>query len=99
MNLADSTSPTQFAIPRSDKDTLKKIDTKRELALKSDKTDVDRQKLDDLNDELGRLDFSHTVRDPQIGKAHAQEDRHEARACSQIRQDGRGPPETGRSER
>jgi predicted ATPase len=47
-----------------DKDTLKKIDTKRELALKPDKTDADRQKLDELNGELGRLDFSHTVRDP-----------------------------------
>lgn len=47
-----------------DKDTLKKIDTKRELALKPDRTDTDRKKLDELNIELGRLDFSHTVRDP-----------------------------------
>ncbi len=47
-----------------DKDTLVKIDTKRELALKPNKTDADRQELDKLNDELGRLDFSHTVRDP-----------------------------------
>jgi len=47
-----------------DKDTLKKIDDKRELALKSDKTDDDRKKLAELNDELGKLDFSHTVRDP-----------------------------------
>lgn len=47
-----------------DKDTLKKIDTKRELAFKPDKTDADRQQLDELNAELGRLDFSHTVRDP-----------------------------------
>lgn len=47
-----------------DKDTLKKIDTKRELALKPNKTDEDRKALEKLNDELGKLDFSHTVRDP-----------------------------------
>lgn len=47
-----------------DKDTLKKIDDKRELAMKPEKTDNDRQKLAQLNDELGKLDFSHTVRDP-----------------------------------
>ena len=47
-----------------DKDTLKKIDDKRELALKQDKTDDDRKKLAELNEELGKLDFSHTVRDP-----------------------------------
>ena len=47
-----------------DKDTLKKIDAKRELALKPDKTDDDRKKLAKWNEELGKLDFSHTVRDP-----------------------------------
>ncbi len=47
-----------------DKDTLKKIDTKRELALKPEKTDEDRKKLEALNNELGKLDFSHAVRDP-----------------------------------
>lgn len=47
-----------------DKDTLKKIDDKRELAMKPEKTDKDRQKLAQLNDELGKLDFSHSVRDP-----------------------------------
>lgn len=47
-----------------DKDTLKKIDDKRELALKPNKTDDDRKELAKLNDELGKLDFSHTVRDP-----------------------------------
>jgi len=36
----------------------------RELALKPDKTDDDRKKLEGLNAELGKLDFSHTVRDP-----------------------------------
>jgi predicted ATPase len=47
-----------------DKETLKKIDNKRELALKRDKTDEDRRKLAEMNEELGKLDFSHTVRDP-----------------------------------
>jgi predicted ATPase len=47
-----------------DKDTLRKIDNKRELALKRNKTDDDRKKLAELNDELGKLDFSHSVRDP-----------------------------------
>jgi predicted ATPase len=47
-----------------DKDTLKKIDDKRELALKENKTDDDRKKLAELNDQLGRLDFSETARDP-----------------------------------
>lgn len=47
-----------------DKETLKKIDDKRELALKPDKTDDDRRMLAELNDELGKLDFSHTIRDP-----------------------------------
>ena len=47
-----------------DKDTLRKIDHKRELALKSNKTDKDRQELERLNRELGNLDFSHAVRDP-----------------------------------
>ncbi len=47
-----------------DRDTLKKIDDKRDLALKSDKTDNDRRKLAELNDELGKLDFTHAVRDP-----------------------------------
>lgn len=47
-----------------DKDTLRKIDDKRELAIKPDKTDNDRRRLSELNDELGKLDFSHSVRDP-----------------------------------
>lgn len=47
-----------------DKDTLKKIDKKREIALKQDKTDDERKELERLNVELGRLDFSRTVRDP-----------------------------------
>jgi ABC-type multidrug transport system ATPase subunit len=47
-----------------DKDTLKKIDTKRELSLKPRKTDDERKDLERLNSELGKLDFSHAVRDP-----------------------------------
>lgn len=47
-----------------DRETLMKIDDKRELALKRDKTDDDRRKLSELNEELGKLDFTHTVRDP-----------------------------------
>jgi predicted ATPase len=47
-----------------DKDTLRKIDDKRELGLKPNKTDDDKKKLAELNDELGKLDFSRTVRDP-----------------------------------
>jgi len=47
-----------------DRDTLKKIDAKRELALKPNKNDNDWKKLEGLNTELGNLDFSHTVRDP-----------------------------------
>jgi len=47
-----------------DKGTLKKIDERRELALKPNKTNGDREKLAEMNEELGKLDFSHTVRDP-----------------------------------
>jgi predicted ATPase len=47
-----------------DRDTLKKIDTKRELASKPNKTNEDRKELEKINNELGKLDFSHTVRDP-----------------------------------
>jgi predicted ATPase len=47
-----------------DKDTLRKIDHKRQLASITDKTDQDRRELAKLNDELGKLDFSHAVRDP-----------------------------------
>jgi hypothetical protein len=47
-----------------DRETLKKIDDKRELALKDNKTDQDRKDLARLNDELGTLDFSNSVRDP-----------------------------------
>jgi predicted ATPase len=47
-----------------DKATLKKLDEKRELALKPDKSDEDRQQLADLNAELGKLDFSQAARDP-----------------------------------
>jgi len=47
-----------------DKETLAKIDQKRELALKERKTDDDRRQLAELNDTLGSLDFSSAARDP-----------------------------------
>lgn len=47
-----------------DLDTLRKIDEKRELAYKEPKTDEDRKRLAALNEELGRLDFSKSARDP-----------------------------------
>lgn len=47
-----------------DHETLRKIDEKRELAFKEDKTDADRERLASLNEELGRLDFSKSARDP-----------------------------------
>jgi predicted ATPase len=47
-----------------DKDTLRKIDHKREIASRVDKTDDDRRQLAVLNEELGKLDFTHAVRDP-----------------------------------
>lgn len=47
-----------------DKETLKRIDRKRELGLKEMKTDAERAELDQLDMELGRLDFSSAARDP-----------------------------------
>jgi predicted ATPase len=47
-----------------DRETLAKLDEKRELALKEEKTDVDRKRLAELDEELGRLDFSKSARDP-----------------------------------
>lgn len=47
-----------------DAETLKKIDEKRALALKEPKSDDDRKRLAELNEELGRLDFSKSARDP-----------------------------------
>ncbi|MBL4781253.1 MAG: AAA family ATPase [Porticoccaceae bacterium] len=47
-----------------DKETLAKLDEKRELALNDKKTDADRARLAALDHELGRLDFSHAARDP-----------------------------------
>jgi len=47
-----------------DPETLRKIDYKRDLAQKDNKTDGDLRELERLNAELGRLDFSHSVRDP-----------------------------------
>lgn len=47
-----------------DKETLAKIDRKRELALKENKTAKELKDLAELDEELGRLDFSKAARDP-----------------------------------
>lgn len=47
-----------------DRPTLEKLDQRRALGLKIDKTDDDRKLLTELDQELGRLDFSKSVRDP-----------------------------------
>lgn len=47
-----------------DRETLGRIDEKRRLGLKEDKTDEDRRRLSKLDEELGRLDFSKAARDP-----------------------------------
>jgi ABC-type multidrug transport system ATPase subunit len=47
-----------------DRRTLRLLDRKRALALKDDKTDLDRAQLARLDRVLGRLDFSKAARDP-----------------------------------
>jgi len=47
-----------------DRETLQLLDEKRELGIKSNKSDDDRKRLSELNVQLGRLDFSHAARDP-----------------------------------
>lgn len=47
-----------------DRETLRRIDRKREIAFKDERTDAERQELERLNEELGRLDFTTAVRDP-----------------------------------
>jgi predicted ATPase len=47
-----------------DRETLQLLDEKRELGIKSNKSDEDRKRLSELNVQLGRLDFSHAARDP-----------------------------------
>jgi predicted ATPase len=47
-----------------DRGTLHMLDEKRELALKDEKTDHDRKRLAELDQQLGRLDFSKAARDP-----------------------------------
>lgn len=44
--------------------TLRMLDERRELAVKDQLTDEDRERLHDLNEELDRLDFTTTIRDP-----------------------------------
>ena len=50
-----------------DKATLVKLDQKRELGLKAKKTVGDRKKLAELNEELGKLDFSTAARSALSG--------------------------------
>ena len=62
-----------------DKETLGLLDEKRELALKEDRSDADRARLAELDEKLGRLDFSHAARDPLYlefirAMTHAQEE-------------------------
>jgi len=47
-----------------DPETLRKVDEKRELGFKENKSDEERRRLARLNDELGRLDFTNAARDP-----------------------------------
>ena len=47
-----------------DRETLEKIDRKRDLALKDSKSERDLADLAELDEELGRLDFSKAARDP-----------------------------------
>lgn len=47
-----------------DRPTLEKLDKRRALGLKAKKSDDDRRELTKLDQELGRLDFSKSVRDP-----------------------------------
>ena len=47
-----------------DRATLEKIDRKRELGLKPDRTTAESAELAALGEELGRLDFSKAARDP-----------------------------------
>lgn len=44
--------------------TMKKLDRKRDLALKETRNDQEEKELADLNIQLGELDFTRTARDP-----------------------------------
>jgi len=77
-----------------DKETLTLLDEKRELALKEDKSDGDRSRLAELDEKLGRLDFSHAARDPLYlefirAMTLAQEEREEIAAAAPIEKDWR----------
>jgi hypothetical protein len=47
-----------------DRGTLELLDEKRRLGLIENKTDEDRKRLAELDEKLGRLDFSRSARDP-----------------------------------
>lgn len=47
-----------------DVDTIEKLDEKRKLGAKKNRSEDEEQRLLELNKEIGELDFSQTVRDP-----------------------------------
>ena len=47
-----------------DPETLGLLDQKRVLAAKQDPSEDELSKLDELNEQLGNLDFTHSTRDP-----------------------------------
>lgn len=51
-----------------DLDTQKKLDRKRELFLKTEKTEEEIEEMETLSEELGSLDFTRTIRDPLYDK-------------------------------
>lgn len=51
-----------------DMETQKKLDRKRELYLKSERTQEQNEEMRKLADELGSLDFTRTIRDPLYDK-------------------------------
>jgi ABC-type multidrug transport system ATPase subunit len=44
--------------------TMRLLDERRELAIKEELTEAERERLRSLNEELDRLDFTTTIRDP-----------------------------------
>lgn len=51
-----------------DPETQGKLDRKRELFLKTNRTPKEEKEMNDLTDELGSLDFTRTIRDPLYDK-------------------------------
>ena len=58
-----------FGLPTTlDLETQKKLDRKRELFLKTERTGDEKKEMEKLSDELGSLDFTRTIRDPLYDK-------------------------------